>query len=435
MKKTFLFIIFALLFGCTTEKTLPQYCVNVTISDGLPVQFFINDCETFNEKEIGGQFQKCFEHPWECADEIRLQLPEETLYTDVTPNDYSLFIKDEDDNVLEHLHFSRDTIVSQASFVLNYSQFGTGLPQFFVAWNLGDPSVIGNQNPPACASKFLVIGDISNSKTDFPLIFTVPFTITTIGDNQVTPTYYLYDAGYSESETIIGATQSSNGTFSDVLNFNPSFIPAHLVVRVSFLGTTTAAKFKVNTTTLDNGFYFKKSNYSLSFILGELGICDQKISFDLVLDATPDEDIARTDGLDIKDTQDETVLITYSNHRNYAGLNYSDVSPDPEFSLRIPALFVQDDFPQTDEVLQLSNSRMIQLNAEITSKWLLQIKQVPMYMHKKILIALTHQYVYINGLAVVKNDAYEILKGNPRYPLKQATCLLTEKEDIQRNVL
>jgi hypothetical protein len=272
--------------------------------------------------------------------------------------------------------------------------------------------------------------------------------------------YTYYSSGYSSDASYIvgmyivyldGGGNEITSTYIDDLN-NAVGGPDHSLQTFSILATTNCAGLgfrikPVKTLSLDyvvdyfkithtyTTFLYSDSIYDVSFIPGELGICDQQVQMVIVKNTTPDEDVARTDALDIKDTQDETVLIKYSNHRNYAGLNYSDISPDPEFNLRIPAIFIQDDFPQTDEVLQLSNSRMIQLNSEITSKWLLQVKQVPMYMHKKILIALTHQYVSINGLSVVKNDAYEILKGNPRYPLKQATCLLTEKEDIQRNIL
>jgi len=452
MKKTFLFIIFALLFGCTTEKTLSQYCVNVTISDGLPVQFFNIDCETFNEKEIGGQFQKCFEHAWECADEIRLQ------FIDALNDDYLLSIRDDEGSEILNLPFSKtnlnttelETSVSPTPYdfdssLTGWSNYDSGGN---LAWSHG--TVLGYTGAVVSLNTINV-----QSKTLYKIF---PHAIS-IGDPIILEyTYYssIYSPshGYIVGMYLVYLDSFGNEITSEYIdNLNkPSSGPDHSLQSFTIAATVNCAGLgfrlkPAQTSSVDyvvdyfkithtyTTFLYTNSIYNLSFIPGELGICDTKIELVIVKNSTPDEDIARTDALDIKDTQDETVLITYSNHRNYAGLNYSDVSPDPEFSLRIPAIFVQDDFPQTDEVLQLSNSRMIQLNAEITSKWLLQVKQVPMYLHKKILIALTHQYVYINGLAVVKNDAYEILKGNPRYPLKQATCLLTEKEDIQRNVL
>jgi hypothetical protein len=424
----------------------------VTISDGLPVQFFTNDCETFNEKEIGGQFQKCFAQPWECADEIRLQ------FLDDLNNDYLLSIRDEDSVELFNLPFVKTNLntteleASEAPTPYNFDSMLSGWSNYDsggnIAWHYG--TVIGYTGAVVSLHTVNV-----QSKTLYKIF---PNAIS-IGD-PIKLEYTYYSSTYSPSPSnLIGMYlvyldafgNEITSTYIDNLNKTGSG-PDHSLqtFTISAIVNCAGLGFRLKpgqTYSVDyvfdyikithtyTTFLYSNSIYNLSFIPGEIGICDKQVEFVIVKNSTPDEDVARTDGLDIRDTQDETVLITYSNHRNYAGLNYSDISPDPEFNLRIPAIFIQEDFPQTDEVLQLSNSRMIQLNSEIISKWLLQVKQVPIYMHKKILIALTHQYVSINGLSVVKNDAYEILKGNPRYPLKQATCLLTEKEDIQRNIL
>lgn len=145
--------------------------------------------------------------------------------------------------------------------------------------------------------------------------------------------------------------------------------------------------------------------------------------------------VAKSDCLNIKTDQDETVLITYSDNKNYAGLNYSLVSPDPEFNIRVPATFFHERFPEESEVIELSNSRSIQLNAQVKAQRQLEIGPLPYYMHRKLKLILKHQFVTIDDQDWVQSEQYEITEGSRRSPHKQAKVWLTEKDYIIRNVL
>ena len=145
--------------------------------------------------------------------------------------------------------------------------------------------------------------------------------------------------------------------------------------------------------------------------------------------------VAKSDCLDIKESHEETVLINYHNNRVFASINSAAGTPDPEFNLRIPAIFFEERFPKESESLILSNSRSVQLNAQVRRQKMLKVKPMPYYMHLKTQLALVFQTVTIDGIEWTLEESYEIDTGNPRYPLKKATAWLTDKNYVLRNVL
>jgi hypothetical protein len=174
----------------------------------------------------------------------------------------------------------------------------------------------------------------------------------------------------------------------------------------------------------------------VSFIPNNSGICGQDIQLQ-VLRASDNAVLFKSDCLDIAANHKDTVLIQYYNSpsRNFAGIDYADVTPDPVFSLRIPASFFHERFPQEMEVIELSNSRSIQLNTSLKKQKKLEVGLLPYYMHEKIILALQHAYVTINGVQYVKNEAYEMTDNNRRWPMKKASVWLTQKDYIIRNIL
>lgn len=82
----------------------------MVISDALPVQFWLSDCDTYNEKEPEGVHRKCFCHPWQCTDNIDLQ------FTDDQDKEYSLDIVDSEDSILFTDSFTQDGNTYSYSF-------------------------------------------------------------------------------------------------------------------------------------------------------------------------------------------------------------------------------------------------------------------------------------------------------------------------------
>lgn len=172
--------------------------------------------------------------------------------------------------------------------------------------------------------------------------------------------------------------------------------------------------------------------YSNSFYPSVYSLYDDQIQLKIFRGAN---EIFKSDCIHCKAEWEETLLITYSNARNFASLNYSNVSPDPEFYIRVPAVFNEERFPEEDEVLELSNSQAVQLNSQVKAQRELSIGPMPFYMHRKLKLILKHQFVEIAGQSWVKEEEYEMKAGNKRNLLRQASCWLTEKDYIIRNVL
>jgi hypothetical protein len=178
------------------------------------------------------------------------------------------------------------------------------------------------------------------------------------------------------------------------------------------------------------------NGYVVSFIPNDHDICDMQIKLQITRTSTG-AILYKSDCLDIKPNHKESVLITYTNSasRNFAGINYADVSPDPEFQIRIPASFFHQRFPKEQEVMELSNSQSLQLNAELKVQKHLEVGPMPYYMHNKLLLILMHDFVTINGVQYVKEESYELLDSTRRNPMRQAKVWLTQKDYIVRNIL
>jgi hypothetical protein len=183
-------------------------------------------------------------------------------------------------------------------------------------------------------------------------------------------------------------------------------------------------------TLLDTGLYL----YEVTFILSNLEICDQVIQFKIFYDSDSAFH-AKTDCLDVKSEHECTQLITYSNNRNVFGIYYEDRSPEVEFNLRIPAIFFHERFPEEDNISELSDSRIITTSSVIRAQRLLDTDYMPDYMHRKIMLALKHQFVTIGSQQWTKQEPYEKIEGDRRWPVKKAKCYLNERTFVQRNVI
>lgn len=174
--------------------------------------------------------------------------------------------------------------------------------------------------------------------------------------------------------------------------------------------------------------------YQLSFTPEDNAICDELIQLKITNNTSPEEVFAQSDCLDIKSAHTETILIEYSNQRNFAGLIYENDSPDTTFKVRVPCRFFHETEPEEDEAMELTSS-VLTTSAQVKTQRLLEVKHVPYYFHKKLRRVLKHQTVTIGSIEWKKEEQYKENEGNKRWPLKSATCLLTEKNSVVRNVL
>jgi hypothetical protein len=412
-------IILALLF-LASEKVNSRTFAGflMTFSDALPVQFWPIDCATYNEHESDGVHYRCYCAPWECDDEIKVQ------FSDDVNQNFSLLIFDSEGVETDEIEIEEISPGSyQTSFVpsQNSPGFCEELIQLkiqqnagFQGFNLpdldewqndggaGDPWTLGS-NPSinttvlGTSSERLYVDFAFIPGLEYNIIVNFTNTANTGGLFGVAVSDSSFNVQFSSSKSGggVGANQSTPLTF--VANSNTT----RVYISLTFLGST-------NTTTIN-------STES-----------ERQVGTDTI--------VAKSDCLDLKISHPNTVLARYYNHRNFAGLNYQTSSPDSDFYIRLPAIFFHQRFPEEDEVMELSSS-LVTLNGTLRKQRLLETDYLPYYFHEKIKLILKHQFIEIFDKQWVKQEGYEILEGERRWPLKKAKCWLSEKNFVHRNIL
>ena len=417
-------IIFGLLFAFSCENTNVRVCgCLVTFSDALPVQFWLADCETFNEKEVDGIFGKCYCQLFNASDEITLQFKNTTGYI------YSLVGTDEDGLILLSSAFTEvSSGIYQTSVTMEDYDITDDDIQFSIVANSQAQVVNSASSWTAVTSAF----DASNNNTFTEAVTAATGTIQ-VSQPLVVPTdtiiYFKYTITISGTWTAASGIRllffMQDGAAANVgtgLNTTPTY---------NANGTYTFTG-QIQATATTATFHLRLQEQNLSS--GTANVIVQIETGD-VLYFTDSAVLAKSDCISVKEDHDETILINYHNNRQFASLNSAVGTPDPEFNLRLPAIFFDERFPQESEHIELSNSRTIQLMQQVKVQKLLKVKPMPYYMHKKAKLALAFQNVTIDNEEWIMQEAYEVDLGNPRHPLKKATVWLTEKDAIYRNVL
>lgn len=175
--------------------------------------------------------------------------------------------------------------------------------------------------------------------------------------------------------------------------------------------------------------------YQASFTPRAQGVCDSLMRLRVTDSSSPAVSVATSDCLSVKEDHDETILINYHNNRRFVSIDSSVGTPDPEFNLRVPAIFFHDRYPRESESIDLSNNTSFQTTAQIKRQRKFDVKHMPDYMHLKLVLVLSFHNVTIDSEEWKLDEPYEKSPGNPRYPLKTATTWLTMKNYVVRNVL
>lgn len=405
-----------------SEKTSSRnlFYSAMQISNALPVQFWLTGCATFNEHYAPGVFHKCYCAPWECDDDIRIQ------FKDDPSQDYSLLIYDIEEQLLGSFDIE-ETQVGVYELTLNLAEDspdvcdqliqlkirknagmqGFSLPAF-TDWvndgGAGDPWTLGS-NPSFVISgsantEFLIVDFAFIEGLEYSLRLNYTATSSTLSsqlDIYVldSSNNILFDAG-----SIYIITSGSNST--DAVEFTATGASTRIGIRI-------------------DGGAFDSSTVTLNSVtaLRQVG---------------SDEIVAKTDCLDVRENHEQSILLTYSNHRNFAGLVYENTSPNTEFQIRIPSVFFHQRFPEEDEVMELSD-QLVTLNGTVRKQRRLDTDYLPYYFHEKLKLILKHQILSVFSRQWVKQEAYEIVEGSRMSPLKMARCWLSEKEFVHRNVL
>lgn len=397
----------------------------MTFSDALPVQFWAGSAETYNEKTPQGVFSKCFCSPWKCTDTIRVQ------FTETGGQEFSLAIVNSDEEIVGTVQF---TEVANGVYSAVFSPEDEGVCDEIVSLEVTSSDFL--LLAPSAWTDGSGIG-VTAFDTKTATTFTEALTST---DETVSAEMPLVVP--SGAVITINYTVAVSGTW-----VAGGAIPIFISFTLKDSGGNTVS---TGSLTVPDKTITANGTYQYTEILtatGTSAVLDLDLvevvssgTADIIITISPGELLysdgtAKSDCLSVKTIQDETVLITYSDNKNFAGLQYSAISPDPEFNIRIPSTFFHERFPEESEVIELSNSRSIQLNAQVKAQRKLEIGPMPYYMHRKLKLILKHQFVEIDSQDWVQSEAYELTEGNRRSPLKQAVVWLDEKDYILRNIL
>lgn len=448
MKYLPIFALF-LLFACCEVTNQYHQCFRVNFSDALPIQFWLNDCETHNESVPEGVHYKCFCHPWKCDDELKIQFTDPFDSSEVVEADDIVAItlpalstwltRSVDPDLHDWTLGANPTVNLPGAGLFNEEEseyLYTSYPfvsgkEYTVTINYNRVINSGSANPRT--STISIMDDL------FFVLFTEVYsagsgansnTITFVADASSSIIAFKHISGANVDITVT----SASGTRTDVVTTYPN--PSNYDLVVYNDEDEEIERLEFDAQLNEGGFFY---THSTSLTPSDHGICEQKIKFEVVnITESPDEVVAKSDCILISDDQpDPTVLFEYSNNRNFAGLIYEDLSPVQMFQIRVPAVFFHEQFPEEDEAIELSDSKIINLNGVVRAQRLLDTAHMPYYMHRKLKLIFKHQTLLtpIDDKYWTKQDAYEIDEGDRRWPLKKAKCWLTERDFVQRNVV
>lgn len=423
MEKVFVFAII-IVFGCSEEYvTINKVCspFRMTISDAIPVQFWVNGVETYNQKEVCGITQACYCQPFNSDDEIRIQIQDSDFDSfklaiisqsvEITRLDFSetasnvfdiSFVCSDLGITNEQIHLKiigfKDLINAQFnSDISSWTQIGSG-DTWVWANDAGDGSanvqISSAQTKYFAQSIEILTGDIISSELELHSIGAIPATVD----------FKTVLIRSDNSVSIIDSQNLPSGPADDLTNvFTVGITVSENFSYFGFLGSRNGGS--------SAAFYIHYVNFTLERVM------------------------AISDCIDVKESHECTQLIRYKNAKDFAGIEYTTFSPAAEFYKRIPAIFYHETNTEEQERFETSGQTIVRLRDEIKVKRLLEIGFMPDHEHRKLLLILAHDTIEIDGETWVRNDPYEKVEGNRRYPLKKANVLLTQQGYIKRNIL
>jgi hypothetical protein len=402
------------------------------VSDALPIQFWPVGVPTYNERPNAGYEDVPFFQLWNCEDALDLVAEYD--------GPRRLFLKVEDDigNELALMPFSNvvDNIwvistnfeaycykcvrlflvetdsfsIENGFFIESLSPWGNFYDETMDdteqqwAWGSGDRAIFvtaGDQ----LGSNYL--GQEVSSMPEGAYRLRISLNETTVG-------------GY-EFDTIISvANDPISGPFT-VVGTTPGAVIAGggpQVIQVDFtIGPGEVDSEYILIHFVNNVFTELPINLSIS-------------SIEVVLSpATSPEVLSRSDFMEVAETQRDTRIVRYTNEGEFAGIPYDLLDPKPEFNIRLLSRFYKERNPQEEETESNSDGTIVKLSSEFKTQRRLELDPLPMYMHKKIVLALQHNSVNIENLQWVKEEGYDLDEINSKYPHEAAQVWLTLSED------
>jgi len=437
MNNLFFFLIFA--FACTKDKIDPNNG-KVTISNANPVQFWLTGEDSFNQKVVCSIYPVCFCQPFDCDDTITIQFSDSSTY------DFQLLVYDHTDSLIKTFTFNNDL---NGHFYFSFTPSDYNICQKILLKIQETESFVNGDFETGALSQWKMVADGG--------LFSWVAS-STGGDNAAKMEGNFSDASGS-SKTSVALRHDYDQIQATSKKFNYKVVTG---VRTTTLGTWNNSDLVVvyyrngtevssqvlqtmaNNTTYNGSFTTSESNFD-AIGLRVVFKYNSPFSGDWSIFVALFEPqslnnlvVAQSDCIDITTDNeiDCSMLLEYSNSTDFAGLTFQDISPGLTFNLRIPAVFFEEEYPQEQEDLELSDDTIVTLWSKIEGKKLLDIGYMPFYMHKKLQMILMMDSITIDGIEYRKRDEYQITAASSkRSALRRAQVLLSEKDFINRNLL
>lgn len=407
------FYIFALLvFGHESYSLCDSDAV--IYSPANPVEMVPSNCQTHNEKVVCGIYHRCYNQPFKCDKAIPFQI------TDENGDDFVLVVENKDGDEIGRFDFvpyediSGNLFPSLGDFT-NNADPGTG-------WTVdATPSVslVGISS----SKRLLKFKELIAGK------YRIDYTIT-FGSNMQCVVEFYKSGDLVASEGLIPFFGSSPRTHTFEV-----FITSDVdtIIFKAFRGAPGSGSVEI----ISMEMVLLTYSYFTSFVpADDVQICDGFVSTRILnVTSSPEIEEVKSDALHISDSHECVNEIEYSNNKNYAGLIFQNVSPEPLFYLLVHSVFYHEQFPEEQFSMELT-SGYESLGGVIKEQRKMEFDYLPYYMIRKLKIILKMQNILIDGFYWVNEDGVQQSESeNKRFPLQMSSVLLTKRDSVQRSTL
>lgn len=417
----------------------------MTISDATPIQFWVNGIATYNESQpICGLTSVCFCQPFNCDDEITIQ------FSDNSNINYTLIIYNSSEEELASIPFEEvSTGIWQLTFVPSTTspsvcetvRLGIQADEVFANGSFED-GLDNWSEVELTANGDWEAGDYLGDEAARWVSTQISYGSN--GTKTINIDYLRHSFGQIESSVRTVAYSLRVGDFN---NLGLSITDIELRVRYGKDGVATAedvilsgltensshsGTFETSESDFDRiEFYFRATIDVTNFAISNVEPSYYMMQFEITdLDSV---ELAKSDCIDLRNNHRCSKLMEYTNSSNFDGITY-EISPQPTFYLRVPAQLLEDQNPQTQEDLELSNGVIVTIRQTIQEKSMFKLGFMPPYMHTKVQKVLMHDTVRVDDEQWKKRDPYEAPRIED-YPLKKGEVLLTKYNSVLKNTI
>lgn len=217
----------------------------------------------------------------------------------------------------------------------------------------------------------------------------------------------------------IGGTTNMDGVF-EVIEVNRMWARHYFRIKRAYEGAGPATSCTVT-------FNYSEQPYDVyEFPIDWTGIPAGKYNLKLTgtLGASTYEFVSEP--IDLRDTQKNTVLITYKNIDNAYDVDYSS---GIEHVLRVRATFFERTNPGQRKVHRDSKNRSIKISAFKQRAVKLEVWNAPPWLHEKLDIVFDHDYFTVNGVEYQTEEDYDLTYYED-YSLPSGEIRLTQVQDF-----